>query len=213
MTHNLIVGNCLAMSKPIPGTPADYNTHLDLFCRAGNTAILINVPDSQPAIFQNNIMYSNNQIALEVEYPGDPSSVATIKYDNNIFIGFPNAEGRLPTPIYSNSDLKMFTHPGASFSNNVTYHANPAWKCPATSLHEVNGSCADPHLKDMTWHSYGHGDASRMAGAHSEVVPVEPELPQKSSHVSVAAKSIGVVVLGAGAWMGLRYLRSRGTNA
>jgi hypothetical protein len=213
MTDNVIVGNCSAMSNAIPGTPAKYNAHLSLFCRAGDTAILINVPDTQPAIFQNNIIYSNNHVALEVEYPGEPSTTAAIKYDNNIFIGFPNSDGENATPIYSNSDLKMFTHSGASFSHNTTFHGKGNWKCPATSLHESAGSCSDPHLKDETWHPYGHGDFGRVDGPQPKSTQIEPEQPDKTSYMSVAVKSIGAVVIGAGAWIGLRYLRSRETNA
>jgi hypothetical protein len=223
MTDNMIVGNCSAMSHAIPGTPAGYNTHLSTFCRAGDTAVLINVPNSQPAIFQNNIIYSANHVALEVEYPGDPSSSAAIKYDNNIFIGFPDSEGKNPSPIYSNADLKMFTNPGGSFKNNVTYHPRSNWRCPATSLHEVGGSCGDPHLKDETWHPFGYGDFSRTAGAHTdgahtdgasaEPMQVEPEQPKRSSHVSVAVKSIGAAIVIVGAWKGTQYLRSRANDA
>jgi hypothetical protein len=219
----MIVGNCSAMSHAIPGTPAGYNTHLSTFCRAGDTAVLINVPNSQPAIFQNNIIYSANHVALEVEYPGDPSSSAAIKYDNNIFIGFPDSEGKNPSPIYSNADLKMFTNPGGSFKNNVTYHPRSNWRCPATSLHEVGGSCGDPHLKDETWHPFGYGDFSRTAGAHTdgahtdgasaEPMQVEPEQPKRSSHVSVAVKSIGAAIVIVGAWKGTQYLRSRANDA
>jgi len=160
ITDSLIVGNCRAMSNDIPGTPPHYNARLDLFCRAGDSAILINVPDAQPAIFQRNVIYSNNALALEVEYPGNPTPNAAIKYDNNIFIGFRNSRGQYPQPIYSNTDLRMFTNPGSSFSHNVTYHANSGWKCPATSLHETYGSCDDPHLKDETWHPYGYVDVA-----------------------------------------------------
>ncbi len=158
MIGNTIVGNCRAMSHAIPGTPPRFNANLGLFCRAGDTAVLMNVSDKQPAVFQNNVIYSNNQVALEVEYPGDPSNAAAIKYDNNIFIGFPGYQGQYPSPIYSNSDLKMFTHAGSSFNKNVTYHARSNWRCPASALHETNGSCGDPHLKDESWHEYGHGD-------------------------------------------------------
>jgi hypothetical protein len=214
VTGNLIVGNCRALSNDIPGTPPKFNAKLSLYCRAGDTAVLINVPDTQPAIFQYNIIYSNNNVALEVEYPGDPSPTATIKYDNNIFIGFPSAQGQNATPIYGNSDLTMFLHRGSSFSNNVTYHARSNWRCPATSLHETGGSCGDPHLKDETWHPYGYGDAGRMEGQpHSELKQVEPERSKSESYLSVAAKSIGVVVVGTGAWKGFRYLQTRGNNS
>jgi hypothetical protein len=166
ITDSLIVGNCRAMSQAIPGTPSGYNALLDLFCRAGDSAVVIEVPGAQPAVFQRNIVYSAGRIALEIEYPKDiSSSTAAIRYDNNIFIGFPGPEGENPTPIYSSTDLKMFTNPGASFSNNITYHARNNWKCPATRLHETGGSCGDPHLKDETWHAYGYGDASPAKAA------------------------------------------------
>jgi hypothetical protein len=213
MIGNHIVGNCRAMSHEIPGTPAKYNERLGLFCRAGDTAVLINVPDAQPAIFQDNIIYSNNHVALEVEYPGDPSPKAAIKYDNNIFIGFPNSEGENPSPIYSNSDLKMFTNPGASFSNNVTYRPRRNWKCPATSLHETGGSCSSPHLKDETWHEYGHGDFTRIKGTDKSSLQTEPDPSGGVSYTSVAMKSIGAVVLVTGIWKGVQYLRDRGTKA
>ena len=162
ITDSLIVGNCRAMSTTIPGTPAGFNAHLDLFCRAGDTAILIMAPDAQPAIFRGNTILSNNRVALEIEYPGDrPSPTAAIQYDNNIFLGFPNSDGQNPAPIYSNTDLKMFTNPGSSFKNNVTYHAKSSWKCPATGLHETGGRCGDPHIKDEIFPAYGHGDVER----------------------------------------------------
>jgi hypothetical protein len=213
MTDNVIVGNCRAMAENIPGTPPGYNAKLSLFCRAGDTAILINVPDAQPAIFRNNIIYSNNQIALEIEYPGDPSPKAAIKYDNNIFIGFRNSEGQYPDPIYSNTDLKMFTNPGASFSNNVTYHAKSNWKCPATSLHEISGSCGDPHLKDETWHPYGYGDVSRANGTPDKnSSQTEPSNSSGISYGSVAMKSVVVTILVTGVWRGVLYLRDRGSK-
>jgi hypothetical protein len=217
MIGNVIVGNCSAMSKPIPGTPPGYNARLDLFCRAGDTAVAINVSDSQPAIFQGNTIYSNNHIALEVEYPGNPSPTAAIKYDNNIFIGFPNSEGQNATPIYSNTDLKMFTNPGASFSNNTTYHAKSNWRCPATSLHETNGSCGDPHLKDESWHEYGYGDVSpgkatgKATGQSS--LQTEPDRSREISYGSLAMKTVGAAVLATSVWGGWRYLRDRGPRA
>lgn len=171
------------------------------------------MPDSQPAIFQDNIIYSNNHVALEVEYPGNPSPKAAIKYDNNIFVGFPNSEGQNATPIYSNTDLKMFTNPGASFNNNTTYHAKSNWKCPATALHETAGSCSDPHLKDETWHEYGFGDVSPVKATDKSSLQTEPIRSGGISYSSVAMKSFGAAVLVTGVWRGFLYLRGRGTEA
>ncbi|RSL17544.1 hypothetical protein EDE15_3079 [Edaphobacter aggregans] len=213
ITDNLIVGNCRAMSKAIPGTPPGFNAQLSLFCRAGDSAIVVNVPETQPAIFQRNIIYSANRLALEVEYLGNPSPKAAIKYDDNIFIGFPNVEGSYPSPIYSNTDLKMFTNPGASFSNNITFRAKSNWKCPATWLHETGGSCSDPQLKDETWHEYGYGDFSRTKAIDKNSSQPEPGPSRGPSHVSTVMKSLGTAVLVAGAWRGFLYLRDRSTKA
>jgi hypothetical protein len=212
ITDSYIVGNCSAMSNAIPGTPARYNARLDLFCRAGDTAVLINVPDAQPAVFQRNVLYSNNHVALEVEYPGKPTSNAAIQYDDNIFIGFRNSAGQYPSPIYSNTDLKMFTNPGASFRNNVTYHAKSSWRCPATGLHEVAGSCGDPHLTDETWHAYGYGDDSPGKATGKSSLPSEPSRPRGTSFAPIAMETIAAALLVTGAWGGFRCLRDRATK-
>jgi hypothetical protein len=212
ITDSYIVGNCRAMSDAIPGTPSGYNARLDLFCRAGDSAVMIEVPKTQPAIFQRNVIYSDNFLALEVEYSGEPSPTAAIKYDDNIFIGFPNSRHEYPTPIYSNTNLKMFTNPGASFSHNITYHAKSGWRCPATWLHEVAGSCSDPHLKDESWHPYGYGDDSRTAATEKSLLQTESEKSSPISYSSIAMKSFGAVVLVTGIWGGLRYRSGRGAN-
>jgi hypothetical protein len=201
------------MSGAIPGTPPGYNTKLDLFCRAGDTAVAMSVSDTTPTIIQNNTIYSDNRIAFEIEYPGDrSSSVAAVKYDGNIFIGFRNPDGEYPAPIFSSTDLKMFTNPGASFSNNVTYRPHGSWKCPATKLHETKGSCSDPHLKDETWHAYGYGDSSRTPATGKDMSQTDSDSSQEISYTGIAIKSLGVATLVAGVWTGFRYLQGRGTK-
>jgi hypothetical protein len=206
---NYVVGNCRAMSNAIPGTPPGYNARLGLFCRAGDTAIFIDMPVDRPAIFQHNIVFSNNHVALELEYVGDPSPKASIKYDDNIFVGFPNSEGHYPSPIYSTTDLKMLTNTGASFTNNVTYHPKSDWQCPATSLRETGGSCKAPHLKDVTWHPYGYGDATLLKSPDTSSLNPEPGSARGVSYKSVIIDSVGVAILVTGTYRGLLFLRDR----
>jgi hypothetical protein len=212
MTHDVIMGNCAAMKLPVPGFPPGFNAKLDLFCRAGDTAVLINVLPNTAAIYQYNTIYTNGTIGLEVEYAGTPTGTETIKYDHNTFVGFPGGDGRYPMPIYSNTDLKMFTNSGASFSNNVTYHTRGGWRCPATSLHEVAGSCSDPHLKDETWHPYGYSDVSPTKATGQSSARAKPD-HSGSPHASVAVKSAGVAILLTGAMGGALFAHSRGTRS
>ena len=122
------------------------------------------------------------------------------------------SRAKILAEIYSNTDLKMFTNAGASFSNNITYHAKRDWKCPATWLHETGGSCADPHLKDETWHEYGYGDFSRTKAVDKGSSQTEPSPSPGVSHTSIAMKSLGAAILAAGIWGGLRYFHDNGSK-
>jgi len=213
LTHNEIMGNCGAMSEAIPGFPPGFNARLSPFCRAGNVTVLVNVLPSTTAIYQYNTMYSNGSIGLEVEYAETPTGTETMRYDHNIFVGFPGSDGRKPTPIYSNTNLKMFTNPGASFSHNITYHSRDNWKCPAAELHEVAGSCGNPHLKDETWPRYGYADVSPTSATGQVASPAKPSGSSHSSRASVVATSAGVAILVTGLWGGVRYLAGRGAGS
>lgn len=184
--NSVIVGNCEAMivgapqapapfntMSPIPGTPAGFGNNLFANCRGASTAVVINVTPADPAIFQNNTIYTAGAIGLEVEYASyDIGTTNTLQYDNNVFVGFFNVgDGSNATTIFSSSDLNMLSNPGASWSNNVTYGQRLNWTCPRTDIGEVNGICTDPQLKDETYHFTGFGamaplnSSSRVIGA------------------------------------------------
>lgn len=209
ITDSVIVGNCRALSEKIPGTPPGYNARLSIFCRAGDTAVLISVPNAQPAVFQRNVIYSANQIALEIAYPGDPGPKAAIHYDNNVFLGFKNQRGEYPTPIYGDTDLKMFTNPGSSFSHNTTFHANRSWECPAKALHETDASCEDPHLKDETWHPYGYPDTNPGATATGRSGGQTSDTAVSKTS-AIAWGAMGGAVLITLGWKGFGLVRGRG---
>jgi hypothetical protein len=157
--NSVIVGNCEAMTQgPIPGTPTGFGANLGAPCRAGDTAVLINVTPGDPATFQYNTIYEAGAIGLEVEYAsGTPDPTDTLKYNNNIFVGFYNSSvGENATPIYSNTDLNMLTNPGASWTNNVTFSQRANWTCPNPG--ESKAICSDPGLVDETYHPYGYGN-------------------------------------------------------
>jgi hypothetical protein len=157
--NSVIVGNCEAMTQgPIPGAPTGFGSKLAAPCRAGNTAVLINLTPGDPATFQFNTIYEAGAIGLEVEYAtSDTGPTNTLKYNNNVFVGFynPGSEEN-STTIYSNSDLKMLTNPGASWTNNATFGQRNNWTCPQAG--ESKAICSDPGLVDETYHAYGYGN-------------------------------------------------------
>ncbi len=164
--NSVIVGNCEAMqSQQIPGFPTGFGSRLAAPCRAGNTAVLINVTPGDPAIFQNNTIYEAGAIGLEVEYATDDTGPTnTLQYNNNVFVGFYNAGASAnSTPIYGNSGLSMLTNPGASWTNNATFGGRQNWQCPAEG--ESRAICSDPGLVDETYHPYGYGNMAPAAGS------------------------------------------------
>lgn len=167
--NSVIVGNCTAHAQTIPGRPVPTDDNLGDLCRAGNTAVLVNVTPGDPATFQDNTIFENGSIGLEVEYAlGTPDPTDTLLYNNNIFFGFLNSSsGQNPTPIFSNTNLGMLTNSGASWTNNAYYGYRSNWTCPASG--ESAAQCGDPGLVDETWHPYGYGNMA-PASSSSPVV-------------------------------------------
>jgi hypothetical protein len=169
--NSVIVGNCYAMTFAIPGTPSGYNSGLADFCRPSGTetAVAIDITPGDPGVFQDNTIYEGGKIGIDVEYAtGDVGSTNTLKYNNNVFVGFfDTGDGENPTPIYSNTDLNMLTNPGASWTNNSYFGYRSGWTCPAPG--ESAALCISPNLTDMTYHAYGYGNMA-PASASSDVV-------------------------------------------
>jgi len=161
---SVVVGNCKALSQIIPGRPVPTNDNLGDFCRAGNTAVVVSVTPGDPAIVQNNTIFTAGNIGLEIANNGPSSPTNTLQYNNNIFVGYLNPDGdQKPTPIYGDTDLTMLTNPGASWTNNAYYGYRSNWTCPAVG--ETNAHCGDPGLVDETWHPYGYGNMTPYLGS------------------------------------------------
>jgi hypothetical protein len=163
--NSVIIGNCEAMTTvaSIPTFATGFGSKLGAPCRAGNTAILINVTPGDPATFQDNTVYEAGAIGLEVEYAtSDTGPTNTLKYNNNIFAGFYNAGAQEnSTTIFSNTNLKMLTNPGSSWTNNVTFGQRGNWACPHVG--ESNAICSNPGLIDETYHTSGYGNMAPSA--------------------------------------------------
>jgi hypothetical protein len=169
--NSVIIGNCEAMTtQAIPGTPAGFGSLLRDPCRAGNTAAVINLTPGDPATFQGNTIFSEGSIGLEVEYAtSDIGPANTLKFNDNVFVGFYNGSGKDSTPIYSSTDLNMLTNPGASWTNNAYLMREGGWSC--TGKGETNSICSTTTLGlvDETYHPYGYGNMAPAAGSSAVV--------------------------------------------
>ncbi len=178
--NNLLVGNCNALRQAIPGTPSGYNSRLSDFCRAADTAVVIDVQDSLQTTYQFNTLYSANATGVEIECNGTCTSLSTITFQNNLFFGFLNGtangypgggSGNQANQIYLGV-TGLFSNSGSVESYNATYNAKSA--CPQTAYNETNAVCLDPQLTDETWHLYGYGNmapvsSSRVIGAGTTI--------------------------------------------
>ena len=180
MQNDVIVGNCEALVQPIPGRPLLTLDNLGDYCRAGNTAVVIETIPGSPATFQNNTLFTKGLVGLEVEYAtSNFGPTNTLLYNNNAFYGFFNTgSGFNPSPIYSSGGVggaggtsafpSVLTNAGGSWTNNATFGAKSTWTCGAG---ETAAVCGDPGLVDETYHAYGYGNmqpassTSAVAGA------------------------------------------------
>lgn len=222
---NVIYSNCNALRQVIPGTPEGYNKKLSDFCRASDTGVLITVANDATTVFSDNVLYSASATALEVELNGQcDTDTCIIHQQRNIFIGFRNnpangypgaGTGDYSNPLYVDTAVRAYKNAGSSFDHNVTFHAKSNWRCPASSLHEKNAFCGDPHLKDESWHVYGYGDTTRTVSipqTTSEATqgasdPADsqdsPDAPKRTSRVLPMVLGVGVgavVVAGTAGW-------------
>ncbi len=204
--NNLIVGNCNALRQAIPGTPAGYNSRLSLFCRAGDTPVVLSVSDTGiDTTFIYNTIYSANGIAVEVSQFGTCTTTCFLDYENNILLGFRNAPengypgggtGDPPTPIYFDTGDPSAIVNSNKFTNNVTFNVRGDWACPHTQWNEQNAVCSDPGLVDETFHLYGFGDMS-VASPNSTVVGKADPLTYISDDIAEATRSTTAPTIGA----------------
>ncbi len=175
--NNLIVGNCRAMSRPIAGTPKDFNAHLSDFCRAGDQAVVLTVGRGSLTRFEHNTVYAAGTIAVDLEcdtYLGPCDATARLSLQNNIILGFQNGaatgnkdgDGRLPTAVYNNSQAHPFTNHGSVIRNNTVYHQRTTDPCPMGRF-DRGAVCGSPKLHDESFHADGYGDMRPIPGGTS----------------------------------------------
>jgi hypothetical protein len=195
------------MRQAIPGTPAGYNSRLSLFCRAGDTPVVLSVSDTGiDTTFIYNTVYSANKIAVEVSQFGTCTSACFLDYENNILLGFTNgpengypsdqSTGNPPTPIYFDSGDPGAITRSNKFTNNLTFNVRSDWACPHTEWNEMNALCSAPGLVDETFHLYGFGDMS-VASSNSAVVGKANAITYVNDDISLATRSATTPTIGA----------------
>ena len=89
-TNNLVVGNCLRMSQPLPGIPASYNANLSDFCRASD-ALSFNFYQNATALFAHNTVVSYAPTTFDMAC-NDSNSCSNVVFTfaNNLTLSFDN---------------------------------------------------------------------------------------------------------------------------
>jgi hypothetical protein len=154
-------------TTPIPGRPAVTGDDLPTACRAGNQALYATVSPGFTTSIQDNTIYASGQIGLEIEYAdaGNMGTTNVAQYSSNAFLAFPGNSyaqpGTRPNPIFSNSDLNMFSNPGGILSHNSYLNAGHGFVCSTFGTSNV---CTDPGLVNETMPPLATVDVTPASG-------------------------------------------------
>lgn len=191
--NNVLVGNCSAMSQPIPGTPSNYNQNLSLFCRADNTPLVVTVGHGTTTTVQHNTIVGNGSILTSVVCDptgGNCDTTALMDYRDNAQIGNFNASrGTNPGGVYTLVWDGTYTNPSTCnaapnhfwqtdgftgcqtnpFGNPGSFRdhnavLNAKEGCPAQF--ETNALCGSPGLGSEIMPAIGFSDLT-LAGTNS----------------------------------------------
>ena len=87
--NNVVIGNCLRLSQPMPGTPASFNAHLEDYCRA-NDALSFNFRQGGKAVMENNTIVSYSPTTFDIGCWDASCSQSSMVFRNNIVLGIDN---------------------------------------------------------------------------------------------------------------------------
>ena len=89
--NNLLVGNCLRMSEPIPGIPSTYNAHLADYCRSGD-ALSFDFNNNATGLLANNTIVSYAPTTFDIKcYDSASCANTTLTVNNNIVLAYDNS--------------------------------------------------------------------------------------------------------------------------
>jgi hypothetical protein len=142
--NNLTIGNCLRLSQPMPGAPANYNRFLTLFCRADGDVFSFSGAANSTVQFVNNTVvgYSATMVDLDCQHKNSCSS-AHYTFRNNIMLGLLNPKYN---PGHSNiPGLYYLSDSSNSVTADHNVYANLRGRnCPTTAFSDL--ICKDPEF-------------------------------------------------------------------
>ncbi|HEV2619782.1 MAG TPA: hypothetical protein VGU23_07575, partial [Acidobacteriaceae bacterium] len=143
-TNNTVVANCLRMSKPVPGQPANFNAHLTDYCRA-HDAISFNFRQGGKALVANNSIVTYAPVTFDIAcWDKTGCSESTLTFTNNLVLGYDNRGTYDLGGVAGGPAGFYFQQPiGHIVRSKNMYHGIRGMLCPIGHLGE---SCADPHF-------------------------------------------------------------------
>ncbi len=137
--NNIAVGNCLRLSKPLPGAAPGYDAHLGDFCRAGD-AVSFNFRQGGTAIFDNNTIVSYAPTSFDIDCWDSSCSNSSLLFRNNIVMGVANPATYSLGGKPGGPGGFYYQHPigHVSLSNNLFYGLRGSQHCEGTNV------CKDP---------------------------------------------------------------------
>lgn len=193
--NNEVVGNCVRMSQPMPGTPASYNAHLGDFCRARDT-ISFDMQQGATVFFDNNSIVTTSPTLLDVTCDSDACSQSTLLFRNNIVLGYDDPATYSSGGKRGGAGGFFFDKPLGHFvrSNNVIFGLRSGG-CASSDLCKDPKFVGEPHLtreSDLDNFNFHLSPASPAIGAGVHISDLHTDFDGKPRPAS-GAYSIGAL--------------------
>jgi hypothetical protein len=140
-SNNLTVANCMRLSQPFPGAPANYNQYLSNFCRAAGNVMASVIPAGSNWTLANNSWVTYQPTIFDIACNTSGPCPSTVNVTNNIFLGY-NNPGNIYGPLIPG--LYFIEDPSISIvsSHNVEYGVRNG-DCPSGGTGNI---CLDPQF-------------------------------------------------------------------
>ncbi len=142
-TNNVVIGNCRRLSAAMPGEPADFNQHLQDFCRAED-AMAFNMHQNATVTMRNNTVVSYEPTTIDIDCVDKNCSDAKLSFTDNVALGYDNPATYSGGGQKGGPGLFYFGHPIGQVvrAGNVIagFRNHPC----LTVGHHFDDACVDP---------------------------------------------------------------------